>query len=130
MYQTLLDIVREVHAASRQRQLDDGLSSNDEAAEAEAFSAIPAHLISPLGTTRGMMGFLGFNAVIKVGELRAAYCVRQHELGDTDMLRQAFLWIEEAEHMQQQVGVPFGCYYGQYVADLQRATDTMSQTMR
>jgi hypothetical protein len=107
--------------AALRRQRDTGQSSDDEAAETEAFSAIPDHLLKPLGSYA--FGMMGFRAVIKVGELRAAHCVAQHERGDSGMLRQVSMWIEEAEQMQRQAGVPFGSCYGQFVADLEWAKD-------
>ncbi len=73
--------------AALRRQRDTGQSSDDEAAETEAFSAIPDNLQKPLGSYA--FGMMGFRAVMKVGELGAAHCVAQHERGDSGMLRQA-----------------------------------------
>ncbi len=96
--------MNQIYAAALLKQLDDGHSSDDEAAEAEAFCVIPRHLLKPLqaclgSTVRGMMGF---RAIIRVGELRAEYCALQHQRGDSDILRQASIWIEEAEQKQRQ----------------------------
>jgi hypothetical protein len=120
--------VNQSYAATLQRQIEAGQSSDDEAAETEAFSTIRDHLLKPIGSAvRGMMGF---GAIIRIGELRAQYCVRQHHNGDSDMLRQASMWIEEAEQMQRKMGVPFGSCYGQLVADLECAIEIMSQSLR
>jgi hypothetical protein len=67
---------------------------------------------------------MGFEAIIRTGELRAAHCVIHR--GESHMLRQACTWIEEAKQMQRQMGVPFGSCYGQYVADLECAKEKMS----
>ena len=100
---------------SLQRQIQEYISSDDEAAEAEALSVIQPNLLRPLGSK--VKGFLSLNAVVRVGENRAEHLVERARRGDspTEVLRLAQEWIDERKQYQRMLGYPFGSYYASYV---------------
>ena len=106
-----------------QRQIQEGISSDDDAAEAEALSVIQPNLLRPLGSK--LKGFLSFNAVVRVGEIRAEHLVQRAHRGDspTVVLRLAQEWIDEGEQYQRRLGVPGGSCYASYVHSISCARE-------